>query len=82
MIDGTSFFWILTTIVGLGDLSGAKDHQIQSAPLPAITHTCGPPEADRETTASLTSSSTHFNDVCFASLDLINPFAAMTDLHD
>ena len=74
-------FWILTTIVGLGDLSMAKDRQIQSVLLPAITHTRGPPEADRETTASLTSSSTHFNDTCFASLDWTNPFAAMTDLH-
>ena len=75
-------FWILTTIVGLGDLSGAKDQQIQSVLSPAITHTWGPPAADRETTASLTSSSTHFNDICFGSLSLTNPFAAMTDLHD
>ena len=52
-------FWILTTIVGLGDLSGAKDQQFQSVLLPAIiTHTWGPPAADWETTASLTSSST------------------------
>ena len=75
-------FSILTTIVGLGDLSGAQDQQIQSVLLPAITHTSGPPEADQETTASLTSSSTRFNDICFASLDLTNPFAAMKDLHD